>query len=123
LNYGKEVQMTERLNKMRMELRRGVLVLAVLAVLKKEEYGYSLRKRLIAQGLDIEEGTLYPLIRRLESYGLLSSRWQEGDGRKKRYYKITTEGKKMLKDLSREWYGLNESIGGLLEPSSKEKKI
>jgi DNA-binding PadR family transcriptional regulator len=110
--------MTDRLNKMRMELRRGVLVMAVLAALREEQYGYSLRKKLIAAKIDIEEGTLYPLIRRLESYGFLESEWRADDGRKKRYYKISDEGMTLLKTLSREWYLINESLKDLLERES-----
>jgi DNA-binding PadR family transcriptional regulator len=107
--------MQERLDKMRMELRRGVLVLAVLALLRDEHYGYSLRKELIAANIDIEEGTLYPLIRRLESYGMLESRWGESDGRKRRYYKISQDGERILATLSREWTSISGSLQNILE--------
>ncbi len=107
--------MAERLDKMRMELRRGVLVLAVLAILREEHYGYSLRKKLIAANIDIEEGTLYPLIRRLEGYGLLKSKWSEHEGRKRRYYTISDEGNTLLNTLSLEWNAINDSLRDLLE--------
>ena len=107
--------MTDRLAKTRMELRRGVLVLAVLAALREEHYGYSLRRKLIAADIDIEEGTLYPLIRRLETYGLLSSEWRENGGRRKRYYKLAGEGNKLLGALSEEWRSLSDSLRDLLE--------
>lgn len=107
--------MADRLDKMRMELRRGVLVLAVLAILREEQYGYSLRKKLIAANIDIEEGTLYPLIRRLEGYGLLKSKWSEHEGRKRRYYTISDEGNSLLITLSHEWQSINDSLRGLLE--------
>lgn len=107
--------MTDRLNKMRMELRRGVLVLAVLAILRDEHYGYSLRKKLIAASIDIEEGTLYPLIRRLEGYGLLKSHWSEHEGRKRRYYVISREGQSLLGALSHEWHTINGSLEEILE--------
>jgi DNA-binding PadR family transcriptional regulator len=110
--------MQERMDKMRMELRRGVLVLAVLALLRKEHYGYSLRKELIAADIDIEEGTLYPLIRRLESYGMLESRWGESDGRKRRYYKISQDGETILETLSQEWKTISGSLATLLEEKS-----
>ena len=110
--------MTDRLDKMRMELRRGVLVLAVLAALRQERYGYSLRKALIAAGIDIEEGTLYPLIRRLEGFGLLSSEWRSEDGRRKRYYRISEEGTALLATLTAEWQSTNESVRALLEEQS-----
>lgn len=107
--------MTNRFARMRMELRRGALVLAVLAVLREEHYGYSLRKKLIAAEIDIEEGTLYPLIRRLEGYGLLESQWRANEGRKKRYYTISAEGESLLAALSEEWHSMNDSLGNLLE--------
>ena len=84
--------------------------MAVLAALREEQYGYSLRKRLKAASIDIEEGTLYPLIRRLEGYGLLVSRWSEDGGRKKRFYKISEEGEELLSDLKREWNSIGESM-------------
>ena len=101
--------------KMRMELRRGVLVLAVLATLRQEHYGYSLRKALLAAGLEIDEGTLYPMIRRLESYGLLTSEWRKQDARPKRYYRLSEEGSLLLQDLIGEWQSLNQSLEQLLE--------
>src|ERR1700758_1561163 len=84
---------------LRLELRRGCLVLAVLASLGKEQYGYTLRKILTEHGIAIDEGTLYPLLRRLESQGLLKSRWREEDKRNKRFYQLSAEGKLILKQL------------------------
>ena len=106
---------TDRFDKMRMELRRGALVLGVLAALRKEHYGYSLRKYLISSGLDIDEGTLYPLIRRLEDYGLLVSEWRQEEGRKKRYYRISADGLRLLQELRNEWDGLDTTLKSLLE--------
>ncbi len=103
--------MSERLEAMRLELRRGILILAVLSALKQEQYGYSLRKALQAVDIDIEEGTLYPLLRRLESYGLLDSRWSSDGGRKRRYYQTSVLGEKTLKTLEADWQQLNKSIG------------
>ena len=74
---------TDRLESLRSELRRGALILAVLGQLRAEHYGYSLRKALAERGVEIDEGTLYPLIRRLESQGLLTSQWREEDNRNK----------------------------------------
>ncbi|MEN0039475.1 MAG: helix-turn-helix transcriptional regulator, partial [Cellvibrio sp.] len=71
----------EQLEKLKQELRRGILVLAVLGSLRTPHYGYSLRKQLQDAGLDIDEGTLYPLVRRLADQGLLTSEWQQGEGR------------------------------------------
>lgn len=112
--------MTERLESMRMEMRRGVLVLIVLTALRDEQYGYELRKALQLVGLDIEEGTLYPLVRRLENYGLLSSRWSAGDGRRRRYYQTSAEGSEMLEILKKDWDRLNLSLTKIWEIPGSE---
>ncbi|HEY6308118.1 MAG TPA: PadR family transcriptional regulator [Candidatus Angelobacter sp.] len=95
---------------LRLELRRGSLVLAVLAGLRIEHYGYTLRKTLADQGMTIEESTLYPLLRRLESQGLLTSEWREQDKRNKRFYRLSAEGRLMLKQLLAEWRTINKSL-------------
>jgi len=86
-----------------LELRRGVIVLAVLSQLAGEQYGYSLLKSLSDLGLDVDQGTLYPLLRRLESQGLLESAWKLEEARPRRYYVISAEGKKILPRLKEEW--------------------
>jgi len=105
---------SELFENLKLELRRGSLVLAVLATLKKEQYGYTLRKTLEAQGMAIDEGTLYPLLRRLESQGLLMSEWREEEKRNKRFYRLSAEGKAILKQLLGEWERINEALSGLL---------
>lgn len=100
---------------LRLELRRGSLVLAVLAALRKEQYGYTLRKTLSEQGLAIDEGTLYPLLRRLESQGLLISEWREEEKRNKRFYRLSADGKVILKQLLTEWQSINSSLNGMLQ--------
>ena len=102
--------MSEKLESMRLELRRGILILAVLNALQQEQYGYSLRKALQLVDIDIEEGTLYPLVRRLESYGLLNSRWSSDEGRKRRYYQTSPKGVETLKALQADWQQLNKSL-------------
>ena len=72
-------------SKLETELRRGALVLATLSQLRSARYGYSLRQALAEQGMPIEEGTLYPLLRRLEEQGLLASDWRIEDGPPRRY--------------------------------------
>ncbi|MGH9859373.1 MAG: PadR family transcriptional regulator [Candidatus Acidiferrales bacterium] len=104
----------EHLDGLALELRRGAVVLAVLSQLGDEQYGYSLKKMIATSGLEIDEGTLYPLLRRLESQGLLTSRWRVEDGRPRRYYKISTQGEKTLRALTEEWRVLSDSIGRLL---------
>ena len=104
----------EVLENLRLELRRGCLILAVLAELRSERYGYTLRKALAAQGLEIDEGTLYPLLRRLESQGLLLSEWREEEKRNKRFYRLSDEGRQILQLLISEWKGINASLEGIL---------
>jgi PadR family transcriptional regulator PadR len=100
---------------LRGELRRGCLVLAVLAALRDEECGYTLRKSLAEHGLAIDEGTLYPLLRRLETQGLLASEWREQDKRNKRFYRLTSEGTQILGQLLAEWRDIDSSIQTILE--------
>jgi PadR family transcriptional regulator, regulatory protein PadR len=111
----------EQLDKLRQELRRGVLVLAVLGSLKQAHYGYSLRKQLEAAGIDIDEGTLYPLVRRLADQGLLTSEWQQGDGRERRYYQLSAMGSGLLASLTTEWQDLNTKITLLLETHNESR--
>jgi DNA-binding PadR family transcriptional regulator len=86
-----------------LELRRGIIVLAVLSKLDKEQYGYSLINGLKEQGLEIDQGTLYPLLRRLESQGLLQSNWRIEADRPRRYYVLSDEGRELLPKLKTEW--------------------
>jgi len=102
-------------DKLRLELRRGAIVLAVLSQLQTEHYGYSLRKALIEKGLEIDEGTLYPLVRRLEAQGLLVSEWREEGKRNKRFYRISEFGRKTYEQLRGEWSQLNASVNAMME--------
>lgn len=99
---------------LRLELRRGCLILAVLTALRSEQYGYTLRKALAEQGMDIDEGTLYPLLRRLESQGLLTSQWRQEDKRNKRFYRLSPEGKLILRQLLDEWRRIDASLKEIL---------
>jgi PadR family transcriptional regulator PadR len=103
---------------LRLELRRGCLTLAVLAQLREEHYGYTLRKDLDERGLEIDESTLYPLLRRLEAQGLLVSEWREQDKRNKRFYRLSPEGEQTLARLLDEWNTINNSISRILEAPS-----
>ena len=104
----------ELFDSLRLELRRGCLILAVLAQLRVEHYGYTLRKALADQGLAIEESTLYPLLRRLETQGLLTSEWREEDKRNKRFYRLSADGEALLAQLLQEWQSINASIDRIL---------
>jgi PadR family transcriptional regulator PadR len=101
-------------DKLRLELRRGCLVLAVLGELRAERYGYTLRKALADTGLEIDESTLYPLLRRLESQGLLTSEWREEERRNKRFYRLSPDSEALLERLAAEWRDLNASLDHIL---------
>jgi PadR family transcriptional regulator PadR len=112
----------ELFDSLRLELRRGCLVLAVLAQLRQEHYGYTLRKSLAEAGLEIEESTLYPLLRRLETQGLLTSEWREEERRNKRFYRLSVEGERILGLLLAEWNRINDSLGRIVEGEKVEKE-
>ena len=102
------------LENLRLELRRGCLILAVLAQLKTEHYGYALRKTLADRGMEIDENTLYPLLRRLESQGLLVSQWREEEKRNKRFYRLSPVGETVLASLLDEWREMNSALERIL---------
>jgi DNA-binding PadR family transcriptional regulator len=105
----------EQLGSLKLELRRGAVVLAVLSQLKQEQYGYSLKNSLLEKGLTIDEGTLYPLLRRLESQGLLHSTWKLEGSRPRRYYQLNKLGEETLSVLSSDWAELARTIERLLK--------
>jgi PadR family transcriptional regulator, regulatory protein PadR len=105
----------EIFDNLRLELRRGCLTLAVLTQLHTERYGYTLRKALADDGLEIDEGTLYPLLRRLESQGLLVSKWREEDKRNKRFYNLSRSGQDILRQLLAAWQRINTSLNKILQ--------
>lgn len=105
----------ELFDNLRLELRRGSLVIAVLSELRREQYGYELRKTLSDHGMVVEENTLYPLLRRLESQGLLASQWRMEEKRNKRFYVLTAKGQEMLDRLRAEWAEINTSLRQILK--------
>ena len=110
----KTQNLTEQIESLSQELRRGVLPLAVLSMLGENKYGYALITDLEECGIKIDQGTLYPMLRRLEEKGLLQSSWILEGARPRRYYQISEVGKEMLEMLSAEWRNLNELIEKLL---------
>jgi DNA-binding PadR family transcriptional regulator len=102
-------------DKLELELRRGVVVLATLSQLRQPRYGYELRQALAERGMAIEEGSLYPLLRRLEAQGLLRSEWRIEEGPPRRYYALNADGRKLLKKLTESWQGMNDAMGRLLK--------
>jgi DNA-binding PadR family transcriptional regulator len=97
-----------------LEMRRGVIVMAVLSQLDKEQYGYSLINGLKEHGLEIDQGTLYPLLRRLEGQGLLQSNWRIEADRPRRYYMLSNEGRILLPRLKEEWTGIVSMMENIL---------
>jgi DNA-binding PadR family transcriptional regulator len=101
--------------KLELELRRGVVVLATLSQLRVPRYGYELRQALADKDMAIEEGTLYPLLRRLEAQGLLSSEWKIQDGPPRRYYALNADGHALLQQLTDSWKAMNATMHRLLK--------
>ncbi len=102
-----------------LEMRRGVIVLAVLSQCGQEQYGYSLMKSISEKGLEIDQGTLYPLLRRLETQGLLSSSWRLEDARPRRYYVISHEGQQLLPRLVEEWESMVRMMNRMLDKNKE----
>lgn len=102
---------------LRLELRRGVLILAVLGLLRREYYGYTLKRALGELGVEIDEGALYPMLRRLEAQGLLTSEWREEEKRNRRFYRLSEAGEDMLGQLVVEWRAMNGSLDAILGAS------
>lgn len=102
------------------ELRRGTLVIGVLSQLHEPEYGYSLVQKLNDSGMTIDQGTLYPLLRRLEKQSLLESNWEVEDPRPRRYYQLSDSGREALEALKTEWTELVKTMNHMLSLESEE---
>jgi len=97
------------------ELRRGTITIGVLSRLSTPQYGYSLVTTLAEMGMEVDAGTLYPLLRRLEKQGLLESRWDTNDVRPRKYYLLSETGREVYARLCREWRSIAEGMAKLLE--------
>ena len=113
---------TDAFTKLELELRRGVVVLATLSQLRTPRYGYALRQAMAEKGMPIEEGTLYPLLRRLETQGVLSSEWKIEDGPPRRYYTLSPQGEELLVSLTQSWRNLAGIVEGLVGEDQARKK-
>ena len=111
---------SEHIQALRLELRRGIVVLAVLSQMDTARYGYSLIQQLAERGLEIEEGTLYPLMRRLEKQGLLESEWEMSESRPRKYYRISPLGREVLNALIAEWFATVSVMNRMLGESKDE---
>lgn len=108
-------EMEEVTQNLSMELRRGTLVMCVLSQLREAQYGYSLIQRLTEKEVQIDQNTLYPLLRRLEKQGLLDSKWSVDEARPRKYYVLNQQGKRVLNSLVQEWSAMNRTIAALLD--------
>jgi DNA-binding PadR family transcriptional regulator len=102
------------------ELRRGVVVMAVLSRLRSPQYGYSLKQALADGGMPVEEGTLYPLLRRLEGQGLLHSEWDTAHAPPRRYYRLSPEGERTLAGLAEAWREQVRAMDGFLKEVTEQ---
>lgn len=107
------------------ELRRGTVVMAALTTLKTPGYGYGLLAVLEKSGLSVDANTLYPLLRRLEKQGLLSSSWDTTESRPRKMYSTSDAGRKLLEKLELEWNSLAQSLDSLRteEPQNLLKEL
>lgn len=99
------------------ELRRGVLQLVALCLLDTPRYGYDLVRLLSQAGFDVEEGTLYPLLRRLEQQGTLTSSWDTRAARPRKYYSLSGEGRALRDDLASAWKRVRDATDAALAES------
>ena len=104
----------EHIDKLMQELRRGTITIGVLSQLSSPQYGYSLVTILDEKGMQVEPGTLYPLLRRLEKQGLLKSEWDTNEARPRKYYVLSPFGKEVYEQLCMEWEGMVKSLSLLL---------
>ncbi|MEV4121384.1 PadR family transcriptional regulator [Micromonospora sp. NPDC049645] len=97
------------------ELRRGTVVVASLVALRRPDYGYALLQRLTDHGFPVDANTLYPLLRRLEDQGLLTSEWNTEESRPRKFYRTSDEGESMLSRLLDDLAAVQSSITGLIQ--------
>jgi DNA-binding PadR family transcriptional regulator len=107
--------MNELIDGLVLELRRGTLILSVLSQLDKPQYGYSLVQKLDKNGIEIDAGTLYPLLRRLEKQEILDSSWELIDTRPRRYYSLSQTGKEVYAKICDEWRKMVLNINNIID--------
>lgn len=107
--------MSNLLNSLLTELRRGTLTLAVLSQLRTPQYGYSLVQLLEESGIAIEQSTLYPLLRRLEKQELVTSHWDTSESRPRKYYVLSEFGLEIYLQLKKEWIKNSKELFELLK--------
>ncbi|WP_434994933.1 PadR family transcriptional regulator [Arthrobacter sp. Ld5] len=97
------------------ELRRGTVVLACLARLRVPDYGYALLEALDGLGIQVDANTLYPLLRRLEKQGLLTSEWNTAESRPRKFYRTSPAGAALAATLTADWDRLTASLHRIAE--------
>ncbi|MGM9985942.1 MAG: PadR family transcriptional regulator [Bacillaceae bacterium] len=110
-----KVTEAELLESLTSELRRGTIVLSVLSQLKTPQYGYSLVLLLQEKGMQVDANTLYPLLRRLEKQGILASTWDTDGTKPRKYYELTSDGKRIYEQLCNMWSDMVSTMKELLE--------
>lgn len=103
------------------ELKRGTQIMIVLHALKDMQYGYSLLQVLNDKNVNIEAGTLYPLLRRLDQQGLLDSIWDTSESRPRKYYKLNEEGTQILEALKKAWKEMITDVNQSISEEENEK--
>ncbi|PFK28621.1 PadR family transcriptional regulator [Bacillus cereus] len=113
--------MNTLLNSLTTELRRGTLTLAVLSQLQKPQYGYSLVQLLEQSGINIDQSTLYPLLRRLEKQELVTSSWDTSESRPRKYYVLSEYGLEIFLQLKREWMDTSKKLLEVLKGDENDE--
>lgn len=111
----------EHLDRLMQELRRGTITIGVLSQLSEPQYGYSLVTILNEKGIQVEPGTLYPLLRRLEKQGLLESKWDTNESRPRKYYLLSKTGKEVFDLLIVEWQKIVASLNDVIKNKGDEQ--
>jgi DNA-binding PadR family transcriptional regulator len=95
------------------ELRRGSVLLACLLILRTPGYGYGLLEKLDEAGVEVDANTLYPMLRRLEKQGLLSSEWDTEGARPRKYYRTSAQGEELARELMSSWLEMTRVLEDL----------
>ncbi|MBL4954735.1 PadR family transcriptional regulator [Neobacillus sp. OS1-32] len=113
--------MSQLLQSLTTELRRGTLTLAVLSQLRTPQYGYSLVQLLEGSGITIDQSTLYPLLRRLEKQELVTSSWDTSESRPRKYYVLSDYGVEIFLQLKKEWLKNSQQLYSLLKGEEEDE--
>lgn len=105
----------DNLASQQLEMRRGAIVLALLSQLHTPRYGYDLLQKLKSATFNIDAGTLYPLLRRLEKQGVLESTWDTSDSRPRKYYRLSHQGELFYTALKHEWSTMTTAINTMIQ--------